>query len=140
MSKKLNRREAQKLLLAGAALSVWTKPIVKAVVLPVHATTSVCSSNNMLGTWRLEVFDRGYPFERIVTFLAGGATNISFVDYWEVVNGVVTIRQDVSDWIFTGGFNDTCNEIRGTYVLNTQNSIDPIPPAPQTGTWKATKL
>ncbi len=86
------------------------------------------------------MFDRGSPFERIVTFLAGGATNISFVDYWEVVNGVVTIRQDGNDWVFTGEFNADCSVISGTYLITPFDPLDPFPPSPLTGTWKATKL
>lgn len=142
MSKITNRRDAlnygvKKIVLPGVALSVWIKPITNTVFLPAHAMTSVCSSSDMLGLWNLEVFDRGAPFERMITFLPGGTTDNPFIHTWEVIGETVRMTQDVSDWIFTGQFNSACDELSGTYI---HNPVGVPQPPPETGTWRAIKL
>ena len=141
MQKKISRRKAlslgtQKLLLSGATLTVWSKPLVTSVVLPAHAMTSICGEAEVLGAWRLEIFDFQEPNIRAITFLAGGTTDISFIHEWSVsADGVFSMSQDLNDWRFTGTFSAGCAELSGTYTR-----LDIINFTTHTGTWQATKL
>jgi hypothetical protein len=142
MQKIISRRDAlsqfsQKLLLSGAILSIWSKPIVKVVVLPAHATTSTCTASNVPGVWRLEIMDYAEPI-KVIEFFAGGTTKSPFIHYWEVTdNGTFRMTQDESDWIFIGTFNSTCNNLSGSYLHNIFEPDGEI--IHQTGKWHADK-
>ena len=138
--KSINRREVlvkgtKKILVPGVVLTVWHKPIVNTVVLPSHGQTSVCTSADALGSWRLEIFDYQEPNIRTITLLEGGTTDTSFIHEWSVSpDGTFSMSQDLNDWRFTGTFSAGCTELSGTYsTINFEDaSID-------TGTWQATK-
>jgi len=141
MQKNISRRKAlqegaQKILLSGVTLTVWSKPLITSVVLSAHAMTSICGEAEVLGPWRLEIFDYQEPNIRTITFLAGGTTDTSFIHEWSISSDdVFSMSQDLNDWRFAGTFSAGCTELSGTYTR-----LDIIDFTTHTGTWQATKL
>ena len=137
--KSFTRRMACKRLFGRMGLaSVWSTPIVQAVILPTHAHTSVevCSSTDVVGQWKIELFGVAAATKEIV-FFDDGTTDQSFVPFWQFSNGKLTLAQGIT-WLLTGNFNG-CDELTGSYV----NTLV-IPPlgniVVRRGNWIATRL
>ncbi len=110
----MKRRNISKLLVA-ATTSAWITPIITAVTLPVHAQTSECKTNDVVGSWAFSILDfhltiqlnsdgtgmlLGQPSEDVTWALSGRNLLVS------VVGEVFPISLD-------GTFDSLCETLTG---------------------------
>lgn len=110
------RSTARNILLASGFACLpnqWKAPIVKAVILPAHAQTSVCSMDSVAGTWDLFVLDVGLIVElNAIGTGVGGDGDLS----WSLDGNNISISlvQSAGQHTYLGTLGASCNLITGT--------------------------
>ncbi len=114
------RASIKQLAMPSLYLSAWCVPTVKSAMLPVHAQTSGCMRDDILGRWQLELFGLAAS-SREITFAADGTVMHAYLNRWQFANDELQITQGLT-WALTGSFV-SCDSLSGTYVNIFTNPI-----------------
>lgn len=112
----------------GAGLAVWSMPVVRSVLLPVHAQTSaaptgdgqdneaqapVCIREDIIGRWQLTLFGVAASTSEI-QFNADGTAEHELINLWQYVDGELQMMRGTV-WLLTGRFSG-CSTLAGDYL------------------------
>ncbi len=95
--------------LRNVTLGLWVTPVIEAVVLPAHATTSICSETSLVGIWLFEGTDYGRTLYKDGISDAGLGGGM-----WSVDGSEIRIYYDGVDYLVIGELLQNCTRIEGT--------------------------
>ncbi len=97
--------------LRNFTLGLWVTPVIEAVVLPAHATTSICSETSLVGIWLYEGTDFG------ITLYKDGISDAGLGGgMWSVEGSEIRIYYDGVDHLIIGELLDNCTRIKGIHI------------------------
>ena len=98
-------------LLRSVTLGLWVTPIIEAVMLPAHATTSICSESRLVGIWLYEGTDYG------ITLYKDGISDAGLGGgSWSVDGLKIRIYYDGVDHLIIGELMQNCTRIEGIEI------------------------
>lgn len=96
--------------LKSVTLGLWVTPVVQAVRLPAHATTSTCSETSLVGVWLFEGTDDG------ITLYKDGISDAGLGGgMWSVDGSEIRIYYDGLDHLIIGELLQNCTRIEGIH-------------------------
>lgn len=120
LNKAQRRKAIAKIAYPGAIVSAWSSPIVQSVLLPVHAQMSLCTREDIPGSWQLELFGVAASI-REIAFFDDGTVQHAFLNQWQFSNDALQITQGFT-WRLSGAFR-ACDTLWGTYVNTFVNPV-----------------
>ncbi len=115
----MKRRSISKAI-SLASLTVWVSPIVTTVFIPVHAQTSTCTENDVVGTWLIATFGlsggAGEWSGEYVLNEGGSGTTLGHPLNWDIDGAKLSINID-DGTVLVLTLRANCMYVNGTVML-----------------------